>query len=252
MVIIDYIGKVFYNTGISLAVLFLPSIVIAFIMQKFSDILRNRLASVLGVKGWVYLTAPGVMIHELSHALFCIIFRHKILDMELFNPREDGTLGYVNHAWNPKSLYQRIGNLLIGTGPIWGGCAMLALFSWWLLPDSMRMGMTPGECFQAFTTGFLSMRFWGDWHCWVWLYLAVTTASHITLSPPDLKGAADGAIVIVIVIFIANLFFSWHGTWAEQLWHYELMLITKFFIAVMGALIVGLTLITLLFPFRKR
>ena len=115
MVIIDYIGKVFYNTGISLAVLFLPSIVIAFIMQKFSDILRHRLASVLGVKGWVYLTAPGVMIHELSHALFCIIFRHKILDMELFNPREDGTLGYVNHAWNPKSLYQRIGNFFIWT-----------------------------------------------------------------------------------------------------------------------------------------
>ena len=94
-----------------------PWLLLALVMQFISNSLRRSLANIFGVSLYILLTAPGVAVHELGHALFCIIFRHKIEDMKLFSPEEDGTLGYVSHTYNTKSIYQRIGNFFIGTGP---------------------------------------------------------------------------------------------------------------------------------------
>ena len=49
--------------------------------------------------------------------------------MQLFRPGRDGTLGYVEHAYNRRSLYQSVGNFFIGTGPIWFGSALVYLLS---------------------------------------------------------------------------------------------------------------------------
>jgi hypothetical protein len=41
--------------------------------------------------GWI-----GTPVHELGHALFCVLFGHTIQDMKLFKPdKADGTLGYI-------------------------------------------------------------------------------------------------------------------------------------------------------------
>lgn len=230
----------------------LPLIVTALVMQQYSNLLRRQLAGVLGIKGYIYLTAPGVMVHELSHALFCIIFRHKILKMKLFSPEADGTLGYVNHSYNPARLYQRIGNFFIGTGPVWGGCAVLWLISYWLLPEFMLHGYGIAESFHSFIDGVFTLGFWLRWQSWLWLYLALTVASHITLSPPDLKGAADGLWVIVVVVMLANLLLGWTGSWAEYIWQCEVVMLTKLLIAVMGTLIAGAAVIITLLFCKKR
>ena len=54
---------------------------------------------------------PGVIIHELSHHLFCIIFRVEVIDVRYYNFRDSS--GYVWHE-RPKHLYQ---NVLISTAP---------------------------------------------------------------------------------------------------------------------------------------
>ena len=54
---------------------------------------------------------PGVIIHELSHYIFCIIFNAKVLDVCYYNFRDSS--GYVLHE-QPKHLYQ---NVLISTAP---------------------------------------------------------------------------------------------------------------------------------------
>ena len=48
---------------------------------------------------------PGVIIHELSHHLFCIIFRVKVIDFCYYNFKDSS--GYVLHN-RPKHLYQEI------------------------------------------------------------------------------------------------------------------------------------------------
>src|SRR6185437_12024785 len=91
--------------------------------------IRNRAAWVLNFDAYTTLTAPGVAIHELGHAFFCLIFRHKIVKMKLFSPQSDGTLGYVQHSYNPASTYQKFGNFFIGTGPIWFGTLLVYLIA---------------------------------------------------------------------------------------------------------------------------
>ncbi len=186
MALLSYIWDALLHAIQLLCVGLLPCVIYAFLMQKCSNAIRIRLASLLGIRGYVYLTAPGVVVHELSHAAFCPIFFHRITKMKLFSPEEDGTLGYVNHSYNPKNPYQRIGNFFIGTGPVWGGILVIWLISRWLLPSGSW-----GE--------LLTLQVWSRWQSWLWLYLFLTVSSHITLSPPDLQGAADGGVFIILL-----------------------------------------------------
>ena len=192
MASLSYLGNALLHAVQLLVMGLLPCVVYAFLMQKCSNAIRIRLASLLGVKGYIYLTFPGVMIHELSHALFCLLFFHRITEMKLFSPEADGTLGYVNHAYNPKNPYHRIGNFYIGTGPVWGGLLVILLISRWLLPSGNW-----GE--------LLSLQAWSRWQTWLWLYLFLTVSSHITLSAPDLQGALDGGVFIILLVFALTI-----------------------------------------------
>ena len=205
MGLINYIGQALWQTILFLLIGVLPWIAVALVMQLLSNSIRKSLAKIFGIQGYIYLTAPGVMIHEIGHAVFCLIFRHKIVEMKLFSPEEDGTLGYVNHSYNPNSFYQRIGNFFIGTGPIWFGVAVLCLISWLLLPNAMQI------------SDFFSLNFWGRWQSYIWLYLALTISSHITLSPPDLAGSVDGGIVILAAALLGFLLFGWCGDWEGRI-----------------------------------
>ena len=205
MGLINYIGQVLWHTILFLLIGVLPWLAVALVMQLLSNSIRKSLAKIFGIQGDIYLTAPGVMLHEIGHAVFCLIFRHKIVEMKLFSPEEDGTLGYVNHSYNPNSFYQRIGNFFIGTGPIWFGVAVLSLISWLLLPNEMQI------------SNFFSLNFWGRWQSYIWLYLALTISSHITLSPPDLAGSVDGGIAIMATALLGFLLLGWCGDWENEI-----------------------------------
>ena len=205
MGLINYIGQALWHTILFLLIGVLPWIAVALVMQLLSNSIRKSLAKIFGIQGYIYLTAPGVMIHEIGHAVFCLIFRHKIVEMKLFSPKEDGTLGYVNHSYNPNSFYQRIGNFFIGTGPIWFGIAVLWFISWLLLPNEMQI------------SSFFSLNFWGRWQSYLWLYLALTISSHITLSPPDLASSVDGGIAIMATALMGFLLLGWCGDWENEI-----------------------------------
>ncbi len=212
MRLLNYLGLAMENTALFLLIGILPWLAVAGVMQLLSSSLRRSLAKILGLRGYLYLTCPGVMIHEIGHAFFCVIFRHRIVELKLFAPEADGTLGYVRHTCNPKSLYQRIGNFFIGTGPIWFGIGVLCLFSWLLLPADIWTN----HSFRAVMGNFFSAAFWGRWQSYVWLYLALTTASHITLSPPDLVGSVDGGIALLTTALLAFLALGWCGEWENR------------------------------------
>jgi hypothetical protein len=70
------------------------------------------------------LTAPGVVMHELSHAVCCVLGRVKIFKMKLF--RFGNPAGYVEHAV-PEGFFQ---SFIISFGPlIFNTLVALVLFS---------------------------------------------------------------------------------------------------------------------------
>jgi hypothetical protein len=64
------------------------------------------------IRAFEILTAPGVVVHELAHAFFCVIFGVRIRKMSLF--RFDRVAGYVIHD-EPHGFFS---NLFICFGPL--------------------------------------------------------------------------------------------------------------------------------------
>jgi hypothetical protein len=174
--------------------------------------------------GWL-----GTPVHELGHALFCILFRHRIVSMKLYDPNPtDGSLGYVNHSYNPRNAYQNIGNFFIGAGPIILGALVLYAAMYYLLPNKMEVvgiinsksinlaglaGLSTlksqGSIFLATGSRTLKAIFTEanlrSWTFWLFLYISLCVASHMELSPPDLKGMWSGLATLVILLFAVNV-----------------------------------------------
>ncbi len=165
-----------------------------------------------------YITgAVGTPIHECSHALFCLIFGHKINEIKLFQINSaDGTLGYVNHSYNPKNIYQRIGNFFIGVAPIIVISAVLYLLAWLLLPNfvaeisgSMQINDFIGNIGNVFTDLFGVIEtfflYCLNWQWWVFVIVGMFLALHMTLSKADIKGALSGIALLLAAVLAADI-----------------------------------------------
>lgn len=245
MPIVKYLADSLLNAGLLLLTGLIPWLLIALILQLLSGAIRRSAANIFGIKTYIYLTAPGVMIHELGHLIFCWIFRHEVTEVQLFSPSDDGTLGYVNHRYNPESLYQRIGNFFISTGPVWGGITVLHLITSWLIPDFEYT-------FASFTSHFFTFSFWASWRSWLWLYLAFTIISHVTLSKEDLHGAKDGFSVIIGTVLFCSLGLGWLGNWEKICIDFLLQLFLGFLPLLLTVCGFSLLLAFILLSFRKR
>lgn len=195
------------------------------------------------VTGWI-----GTPIHELGHAILCLIFRHKVTEIKLYSPNNnDGTLGYVNHTYDSKSIYQKVGNFFIGIGPILLGAFVIYWLFYFLVPNSQNVFASlntqskvlikgiHGEfngiweslynsVLITFNTLFSKENF-SNYKFWIFLYIAFCISSHMELSPADLKGAWRGLLTIILLFLIINLiiigietlgFSNNLGKW----WHY--------------------------------
>jgi len=250
----EYVGKEILKAVVFLAVLILPGMLAAWGMNCISNSIRRRL-HFLGDRTFLYLTAPGVAVHELSHAVFCLIFGHKIIKMNLFSPEEDGTLGYVRHQYNSHNLYQRIGNFFIGTGPIWGGLLLLYLSSRLLLPEDVFLPERDlSDNLSAFLKVFFTLGSWRSVSFYIWLYVSLTISAHITLSYADIKGAKDGFVFLSGIVILSYLLFGWHGTWDDCLVEKLVLVFCRLFslIAINSAALLLIAFCLGLLPFTRK
>ncbi|HII00130.1 TPA: hypothetical protein HA351_00265 [Methanosarcinaceae archaeon] len=177
---------------------------------------------VFGWKGIMLTAWIGTPVHESGHRLMCYLFRHNVKEFKLLAlKRKDGVLGYVQHGWDPKSLYQNIGNFFIGMGPIFSGTAALILGMYLLLPASFSsfsnfLALEPtrldseilGQIFMLTAELFgsiFSAENVGNLNFWIYFALAIGISSHIALSKEDLKGASRGFVTIFSFIFLVNI-----------------------------------------------
>jgi hypothetical protein len=185
-------------------VLFLVGFALHFV-SKYRD---NAFAASVGSKFELFLTGwIGTPVHEMGHAVFCFIFRHKITEAKFFSPSKDGTLGYVKHEYNPKSSYQKIGNFFIGAAPMLFGSVVIYALLGILLPQHLPQelnGSISETGWEIFKNLFSTDNF-NNWKFWVFIYLSFGIASHMKLSILDFKGAVNGFITLLCLIFLVNL-----------------------------------------------
>jgi hypothetical protein len=188
-----------------------PLIVCGLILGLMEHKTNNYFFAAFGYKG-IFATAwLGTPIHELGHAFMCLIFGHKIMDIKLLIiNREDGTLGYVSHSYNPRSIYQTVGNFFIGIAPIISGMSALFLGLYFLLPNSFKVFETylqtsllskPFELIQSLFNfpNLINPKFW------IFLVIAISVSSHMALSWADIKGATHGLVTLYVVLLILTL-----------------------------------------------
>jgi len=226
---LEFLKRVAFTTFSQLAWLLGLLFIFGFILYFLARFTRNTYVKTTGasldifVTGWI-----GTPIHELGHAIFCIVFRHSIVEMKLYSPNsEDGTLGYVNHSFNPKSTYQKIGNFFIGIGPILFGTFVIYALLYYLVPNTSEVFSTiesQGKTLVSGVRGEFSgilESIWGttlntletlfrksnfvEYKFWIFLYLSMCISSHMELSPPDIKGAWRGLVSIVLFFVVINL-----------------------------------------------
>lgn len=210
-----YIDTLF--TLISTSGLFIAFIVTLYLLQRLTCGLA---AKQFGGRS-IYISAiVGTPVHEISHALLCFPFFHKISEVALFKPDGSGTLGYVIHSYNPANIWQQIGNFFIGVAPLLGGTAAIYLFTYWFLPygenvisviDSLSAQFRHTSGFTTFLSALYEAVIQLVSVLWViaqhspgkfalWTYLTAAIALHMSPSPADLKGSFKGGVILVLVI----------------------------------------------------
>jgi len=232
--VVPYLQAVLSVTGWQLLIFFVPALVLSLCVHLTSSCIEREGIRSFGNHIYLYLFAwLGTVCHECGHALFCIIFRHKIKEIKFFSlGSSDGTLGYVNHTYEPKSIYQSTGNFFIGIGPILLGTVVVYMAALLLLDISFSNSEDLVTCIQkCFIDSFsedsmLKLNYAAEelydsfvssidhrsWQLYIFLYIAFSIGSSITLSWADIKGAWAGLIVLILFVFIINLATFWYKT----------------------------------------
>lgn len=229
----DLIFATFGQMASLLGGVFIFGLLIHFI----SGLTFRSLERSLGRAG-VYLVAwLGTPVHELGHAIFCLIFMHRIVEVAFFKPDPaTGSLGYVYHKWNRRNPWAVLGNFFIGIGPVILGCLVLFGLFRLFIPesgsawDTISAGVAGVEAqsvgsylsiIRDSSLAMVSLIFTaenlGNWQFWVFCYLSVCVASNIRLSLSDIKGALSGLGCVVLPFLLLNLVGLLTGFGGEQL-----------------------------------
>jgi hypothetical protein len=272
LAILDYVLTAGITTISYVLILVGPGLILALLMNGLTWFVKKQACLVMGVPlflllfGWL-----GVIVHEGAHALFCVLFGHHIMEIKLLDlDAEDGSWGHVLHSCDPANLYQVIGTFFIGVAPIIVGSLVICGACRCLLGPavfgSMQLATIHSGAFvslEAFgellrrvgvsavsvLSSLFTMENFTDWRFYVFLYIAFSVGSAITLSLADIRGAAKGFFTFVILVFLFNLSTMWlTGRFADSVLVAVSEIYGGFYGIVGFALIMNLIFAALLLP----
>lgn len=241
----------------------IPSIIVlglTYINRHTKKLLVNN----YGFKSQVYFGFLGIIVHETSHMLMAVLFGHQIVEFKpLVLPknvaRNGGALGYVNQRWNTYSTYQNIGNLFIGTAPIWGCTFVLYLLTKLTMPNLYRFILRLEKAMATMDIGtiravFRNMNLFSNITCasLVISILGLVLMTNIViggfdLSSNDLKNALGAfiAFYIFFTIILSTLVFFGFGAQINSL----LIKLMATFVSIMGLSVFLSLLVNLILRF---
>ena len=230
--IINYIGQVIVITFKFFFGLFFPIIFSCIILNILSKEQNRRLYYIGGWKALLVTAWIGTPIHEFSHYLFAVLSFHKVQDLKLFQPDpETGSMGYIYHSYKVDNFYQAvIGNTFIAIAPFFGGAAVIYLISTFVFPEFslfsdyvprvyyltinnalewksyLLFGKTAYNFFNYLFETIFTPDVLGDWKLYLFLFLLLGIANHLSPSASDFKNFWYPISVLLMSIGLLNLF----------------------------------------------
>jgi len=147
------------------------------VMGYFINTLTARM-----IGGWVYrvLVAPGVIIHEFSHALGCLITGAKIQSINFF--KRDG--GELKHTGSPIPV---IGNVVISLMPMVTGILIL-----YFTPKLSNL------------TNLSNWSNYSTWQFWAFIYLIFNLVATMAPSKQDIKNIWWDLLVLAGIFYVLS------------------------------------------------
>jgi len=231
MVVLNYVWQVTLITIQIIFGLLFPIIFCCIILNILSKEQNQRLFYIGGWKALLLTAWIGTPIHEFSHYLLAVITNHKVVDLKLFKPdKKTGSMGYVHHSYKVDNFYQAVvGNTFIAIAPFFGGAAAIYLISTLIFPEFslfdsdvprisyltidnalkwesyLLFGKTAINFFNYLVDLIFSPKMLGDWKLYVFLFLLLGIANHLSPSASDFKNFWSPLAVLVSTIFFLNL-----------------------------------------------
>lgn len=228
---LNYVWQVFLISSKLLLGLFFPIVFTCFILNILSNEQNRRLYYIGGWKGLLATAWIGTPIHELSHYLAAVVSNHKVVDMQLFKPdKRTGSMGYVAHSYKLDNFYQAVvGNTFIAIAPFFGGAAVIYLISTLVFPDFslftrdvpqiyyltldnalewksyLLFGKSAYYFFVHLFDTIFAPEMLHDWKLYVFLFLMLGIANHLSPSGSDFKNFWTPLLILVSTIFLLNL-----------------------------------------------
>ena len=192
-------------------------------LRKRVDEIGYRLMRDRGLLIWFWLNAPGVILHELSHAVAVVLFSpfgFRITSITFFgikpmiargadgravkSGRQSLQLGEVQYVRPPGKVMSYIGDGISGTAPLVGGVAMLTLLYW------VATGYNLWDVsFYAHNHLQLLRPGWPWWTLTFAPYLILTVTSELWPSRQDWHGAR-WFVGIILVLIALGIVLIWY------------------------------------------
>lgn len=197
--------------GLTLGIFIVCGFAVRFCSRAFSRLTGSGSGDVFDITSVI-----GTPVHELGHALMCLLFAHRIQRIQLWSPKHpNGVYGFVEHSYNRKNPWARLGCLFIGLGPIFSGLAVTVFVLWLCFPMQWSDYLTASRDLSAngaelsqLTSGIFSLlgsilqAFSKDWlRSLLGVLIILPVSLHISLSWQDIKSAV-GAIPLYLLMLL--------------------------------------------------
>ncbi|CUS25597.1 hypothetical protein FC70_GL001010 [Paucilactobacillus oligofermentans DSM 15707 = LMG 22743] len=207
-------NNLFTNFGFLLLYLAIFPIIFGTFLVLVNHNSKQLTVTYFGYQAQIWLGFIGIAIHESSHLIMALIFRHKITKFRLVrfpkrNDPNDQALGYVSHSWNKASFYQRLGNLFIGIAPIIGNTLVVWLISKWLVPNALSswqsyvstQSISDLDLFANSPYGFVGVI--------IWIIILINICvGGFDLSRSDLNSSLSGTLFFLLLLVVITLFIT--------------------------------------------
>lgn len=153
-----------------------------------------------------FLLTPGITIHELSHAMGCVLTGAKVESITVFD--KDG--GSVKHG---APYIKVIGPPIISLAPVFG--SLILFYFWTLLLNTPLQSPSGTSDFWGYANAFLSrlsQANWLDWPIWLYLYGCLNLVIGVGPSKQDFINCKWELPLLFVLLGVIEFFGFFSGT----------------------------------------